>query len=183
MKLLFDFFPIILFFIAFKVFNIYIATAVAIISSIIQVFYTWFKNRRVEVMHIITLTIIVVLGSATLLFHNELFIKWKPTAINWIFAIAFITSQFFGEKPLIRRMMENNIQLPNAIWTRLNLSWVIFFTTMGAANLYVIYNYDTNTWVNFKLFGILGLTVVFVIAQAVYLTKHVDTDQEPQNSV
>lgn len=178
MKLLADFFPIILFFIAYKFYGIYVATGVAIGASTIQVAVFWVKNRRVETMHIITLVLILVLGGATLFLHNEMFIKWKPTAINWIFALVFMGSQFIGSKPLIKKMMEKNVSLPDVIWSRLNLSWVIFFALMGLANLYVIYNFDTNTWVNFKLFGVLGLTVVFVLIQAMYLTRHIDTEEQ-----
>lgn len=177
MKLLFDFFPIVLFFAAFKFFGIYVATGVAIAASTLQVAGVWFKNRKFEFMHLLTMGIIVVLGGATLLLHNEMFIKWKPTVINWVLAVVFFGSQFIGKKPLIHRMMENNIELPEFVWRRLNLSWVSFFALMGAANLYVVYHYDTDTWVNFKLFGILGLTVVFVILQAIYLTRHVSDDK------
>jgi len=176
MKLLTDFFPIILFFLTFKFYGIYAATTVAIIAAIVQVSLFWLKHRRFEPMHLITLALIVILGGATLILHNELFIKWKPTAINWAFALVFLGSHFIGERPLIQRMMAKNVSLPTLIWVRLNISWVIFFTLMGLANLYVIYHFDTNTWVNFKLFGVLGLTVVFVILQAIYLTRHLKED-------
>ncbi len=169
MRMLADFFPIILFFIAYKFYGIYAATAVAMAASITQVIIFWVKNRRVEIIHIITMLLILVLGGATLVLHDE----WKPTAINWSFALVFFASQLFGNKPLIQRMMEENISLPNKIWSRLNSSWALFFAIMGIANLYVIYHFDTNTWVNFKLFGVLGLTVVFVLVQAVYLTRHI----------
>ena len=173
MKLLFDFFPILLFFIAYKFYGIYVATSVAIGASLIQVLLYWFKHRRFEKMHLITLALIVVFGGATLLLHDDLFIKWKPTVLNWLFAVAFLGSQYIGKKPLIRRMLDEQIQLPDLIWSRLNLSWAGFFTALGAANLYVMYNFDTNTWVNFKLFGMLGLTFIFVIIQAFYMTRYV----------
>ena len=178
MKLLFDFFPIMLFFLAYKFFGIYIATAAAILASIGQVSGFWLKNRRLEKMHVITLVLIVVLGGATLLLHNEMYIKWKPTAINWVFALVFLLSQWFAKKPLIQSMMETNINLPALIWKRLNLCWVVFFIAVGAANIYVAYHFDTNTWVNFKLFGVLGLTVLFVIIQAIYLTRHITPQQD-----
>ncbi len=181
MKLLFDFFPILLFFLTFKFYGIYVATGIAIAASVVQVGTFWLKNRRLEKMHLITLVLILVLGGATLFFHNEWFIKWKPTAINWVFALVFLGSQWFAKKPLIQTMMEKNVELPLLIWNRLNLSWVIFFILVGGANLFVAYNYDTNTWVNFKLFGVLGLTVLFVIVQAVYLTRHI-TVTEDQSS-
>jgi len=178
MKLLFDFFPIVLFFIAYKVWGIYVATATVIGASLVQVIAYWLKKRRFETMHLITLALITVLGGATLLLQNELFIKWKPTAINWAFAIIFLGSHFIGSKTIIQRMMQNNIQLPNVVWKRLNMSWVGFFSLMGAVNLYVVYHFDTNTWVNFKLFGMLGLTLLFVIIQSIYMTRHVKLPSE-----
>lgn len=183
MKLLFDFFPILLFFVTFKLFHdptqgILAATAVAIGASIVQVAWAWFRQRRVEPMHLVTLALIVVLGGATLLLHNEMFIKWKPTAVNWVFALVFLASQVIGEKPLVRRVMEKSVQLPDPVWTRLNLSWVAFFVVSGLLNLYVVYNFDTNTWVNFKLFGLMGLTLLFVLAQGAYLMRHLGSEQE-----
>ncbi len=177
MKLLSDLFPIILFFVAYKFFGLYVATAVAMTVATIQVVAHWMKTRTFATMQIITMVLILVLGGATLFFHNELFIKWKPTAINWAFALAFILSQIIGKQPLIKRLLGTNISLPAPIWLRLNWSWVVFFMLMGTANLYVIYNFDTNTWVNFKLFGVLGLTVLFVIIQAIYLTRHIEEDK------
>ncbi len=173
MKLLFDFFPILLFFIAYKFFGIFVATAVAMIASLFQVGYYWFRHHRVEMLHIITLVTILILGSATLLLHNIMFIKWKPTVIYWVFALVFLITQFFGPKTLLERMMDKQITLPPMLWKRLNLSWVFFWALMGIANLYVIYNYNTNTWVNFKLFGTLGLTILFVIGQSFFMRKHI----------
>lgn len=172
MQLFYDLLPIIIFFIAFKFAGVYVATAAAIIISILQVVVYRFRHNKFEKMQVITLMLILVLGGATLLFHNEIFIKWKPTAINWIFALAFFGSQFIGKKPLIRYVMEAKITLPNPVWTKLNLSWATFFFLMGLANLYVIYHFSTNAWVNFKLFGMLGLTLLFVIFQAIYLAQH-----------
>lgn len=172
MKLLFDFFPILLFFIAFKLFGIYYATGVAMAASLLQVLGYWIKHRRFEMMHIITLFLVLILGSATLFLHNPLFIKWKPTAIYWAFAIAFFGSQFIGHKPLIQRMMEEKIALEGSIWFRLNMSWVVFFAVMGVVNIIVAYHWSTNAWVNFKLFGTLGLTVIFVVIQALYMARH-----------
>lgn len=178
MKFLFDFLPILLFFIAFKLYDIYVATAVAIVVSVIQVGWLWLQYRRVERMPLITLALIVVLGSATLLLHDENFIKWKPTAVNWLFGVVFLGSQFIGKRPLIERMMGGNMELPAAVWVRLNLAWAVFFVAMGLANLYVAFNFDTATWVDFKLFGMLGLTLVFVVAQAFYLARHLKADIE-----
>lgn len=178
MKLLFDFFPILLFFVAYKLYDIYVATAVAMVAGIAQVAWSWHRHRRVETLNLVTLGLILVLGGATLFLKDETFIKWKPTVVNWLFALAFFISQYVGHKPILQRMMAANISLPNAIWTRLNWSWIIFFTAIGAVNLYVAYHFSTDTWVNFKLFGMLGLTVVFVIGQAVYLSRHVKHDED-----
>jgi len=178
MKLLFDFFPIILFFAAYKLQGIYVATLVAIVATFVQVGWLWLRHRRVETMHLVTLGLIVVFGGATLYLHDEQFIKWKPTVINWLFGLAFLASQFVGNKPFIQRMMGGNIELPPSVWARLNLSWALFFLFLGAANLFVVYAFDTDTWVNFKLFGMLGLTLAFVIVQAFFLSRYLP---EPQS--
>jgi intracellular septation protein len=174
MKLLFDFFPIVLFFIVYKFFGIYTATAVAMVASVTQVVFYRLKFQHYDKMHLISLVIIVVLGGATLFFHNPWFIKWKPTGIYWLSALVFFGSSFIGSKPVIQKMMEANVSLSNTIWHRLNSAWSIFFILMGALNLYVAYYYDTDAWVNFKLFGGVGLTLLFVFIQAFYLTKHMD---------
>lgn len=185
MKLLFDFLPVALFFVTFKLYEdptegVLAATAVAIVASVLQVTFTWLRNRRVENMHLITLGLIVVLGGATLLLRDETFIKWKPTAVNWAFALAFWGSKFFGGKTLVERMLSGSITLPRPIWHRLNMSWVVFFVAMGLLNLYVVYNFDTDTWVNFKLFGLMGLTFAFVIGQSVYLVKHIKPQEDAE---
>ncbi len=185
MKILFDFFPVLLFFVAFKLADdpqqgIMLATGVAIVASMVQVGLFWWKHHRVEKMHLVTLALIVVLGGLTLLLDDEMFIKWKPTAVNWLFSLVFLASQFIGKKPLVRRMMEGSIQLPDPVWLRLNLSWVLFFGALGLINLYVVYNYDTDTWVNFKLFGLMGLTVGFVFIQALFLARHIKTEEQAE---
>jgi len=171
MKFITDFFPILLFFIAYKMYDIYVATAVAIAASVVQVAYAWHKHRHVENMQWITLGLIVLFGGLTLLLQDETFIKMKPTVINWLFALAFLGSQYIGNKTLVERMIGGSIDLPKAVWTRLNLSWVAFFVFSGFANLYVAENFDTDTWVNFKMFGMLGLTFIFIIGQGIYMTR------------
>ena len=178
MKFLFDFFPILLFFIAYKLDGIFTATAVAIAASFLQVSLYWLKHRRFETNHLVTLALITVFGGLTLFLQDETFIKWKPSIINWLFGIAFIGSQFIGKKTIIERMMGANISLPDFIWPRLNTAWAVFFIALGFANLYVMSYYDTDTWVNFKMFGMMGLTVVFLVAQGFYLTRFI---QEPQS--
>ena len=185
MKFLFDFFPILLFFIAYKAYDIYVATAVAIVASFIQVGWFWLHHRRVEKMHIITLLLITVLGGATLIFQDEAFIKWKPTVVNWLFGLVFIGSQFIGKKSIVQRMMESNVELPEQIWPRLNMAWAVFFIFLGFLNLYVAFSghYDTDTWVNFKMFGMIGLTFVFIIAQAFFIGRYIKEPEEtPEES-
>jgi len=172
MKFLYDFFPIVLFFIAYKVYGMYVATAVIIVSSLLQVGYSWYRHRKVEKMHLITLVIVLVFGGLTLILQDPVFIKWKPTVVNGLFAVAFLGSQFIGKKTLVERMMSTQIELPSAVWRRLNLTWVAFFVVSGAANIYVAYNFSEDTWVNFKLFGVLGLTFAFIIIQAFYISRH-----------
>lgn len=178
MKLLLDFFPVILFFIAFKMYDIYVATAVAIAASIVQVAYVYIRNKRVEKMHLITLGLIVILGGATLVLQDEAFIKWKPTIVNWGFALVFFGSHFIGKKSIIRRMMDSAISMPDFAWLRLSQMWISFFIFSGIANLYVAYNFDTDTWVNFKLFGLMGLTVAFLVLQVIYINRHMEKESD-----
>ena len=181
MKFLYDFFPIVLFFIAYKTYDIYIATGVIIVASCLQVGYSWTKNRKVEKMHLVTLALVLVLGGATILLQDENFIKWKPTVVNWLFAAAFLGSHFIGNRTIIQRMLDKNISLPSLIWPRLNMLWTGFFVLMGIANLYVAFYFApelsaeerTDLWVDFKLFGMMGLTFLFVILQDLYLARYI----------
>ena len=153
------------------------------VSSALQVGWVWLRQRRFETMHLVTLGLITVLGGATLLLQDEMFIKWKPTIVNWLFGAVLIGSHFIGEKPIIARMLGASITLPMTVWTRLSLAWSLFFIALGLINLYVVYNFDTDTWVNFKLFGMMGLTLIFVIAQSFYIARHMapgDTAKEEQ---
>ncbi len=174
MKFLFDLFPIILFFIAFKLQGIYVATGVAIAASFAQIGWLWLRGRKIDMMLWLSLAIIVVFGSATLLLHDETFIKWKPTVLYWLFACVLTGSALIFHKNLIRTMLGEQIQMPDTAWSKLNLSWAGFFASMGFLNLYVAFNYPTDTWVNFKLFGGMGLMLAFVIGQGVFLAKYVE---------
>lgn len=206
MKFLFDLFPVILFFAVFKWGEgnadaaqsfgqqflsvlvsggqvtvaqapILLATAIAIIATIVQIGYLLSRGKKVDGTLWLSFAIIVFFGGATIYFHNETFIKWKPTVLYWCFAAVLLFSQIFLKKNLIRTMMEKQMTLPEGIWRRVNLSWVAFFITMGLLNLYVAFNFSTASWVNFKLFGGMGLMFAFVIAQSLLLSKYV---KEPQ---
>jgi len=179
MKFLFDLFPVILFFVAFKFFGIYTATAVAIAATFAQIGWVWHRHRKVDHMLWVSLGVIVVFGGATLLLHDETFIKWKPTVLYWLFGAALLIADFGFRRNLIRAMMEKQMALPDIVWRKLLLSWVGFFAVMGALNLYVAFNYSTDAWVNFKLFGGMGLMLVFVVLQALMLAKYVDS-KEPK---
>jgi len=213
MKQILDFLPIVLFFIVFKFYldlpdelilgindlvplmaltpgessdAIYLATLTAIIATLIQVSLSVIIVKKVEKMPIITLALLIVFGGATLALKDPVFIQWKPTAINWLFAVVFLTSHFIGEKTLVQRMMGQALDIDDMqIWARLNLAWVGFFIVSGLANVLVApqidplnFNFSLDTWVEFKLFGLLGLTIVFVIAQAFYLARYMPSDKK-----
>lgn len=174
MKFLFDLFPVLLFFIAFKLADIYVATAVAIGATCLQIGWLKLRGRRVEPMLWASLAIIGVFGGATLALQDETFIKWKPTVLYWLFGAVLAASALVFRRNLVRAMLSGQLQLPDAVWSRLNFSWVGFFAFMGALNLYVAYNYSTDLWVNFKLFGGMGLMLVFVVAQALVLARYAE---------
>ena len=178
MKFLFDLFPIILFFAAYKMYDIYVATAVAIAAAFVQTGLFWMKNRRFEKMHLITLGILIVFGGLTLALRDPVFIKWKPTVVNWLFAAVVLGARMFSKTSLIERMMGHAVSVPAQIWDRLNWAWVLFFVFIGVINLYVAFNYSEDTWVNFKLFGMMGLTLVFVFGQAFYLGRYMETTED-----
>ena len=190
MKQFIDFIPLLLFFIVYKiepriveiaghslsVGGIYSATAMLIVSSLVVYGFLFFKQRKLEKSQWLTLIACLVFGSLTLAFHSETFLKWKAPVVNWLFALAFAGSHFIGDKLLIKRMMGHALSLPDAVWTRLNLAWIGFFLFCGAANLFVAFTYQS-IWVDFKVFGSLGMTVLFLIAQGIYLSRHLhDTD-------
>lgn len=178
MKQLLEFFPIVLFFIAYKLYDIYVATAVVIVATIVQVAATWLKYRKVEMMQWITLLLILVMGGATIYLQDEQFIKWKLTIIEWLFGLTFLGSQFIGQKPIIQRIMGANLELPATIWRRLNLAWSLFFLAVGFLNLYVMYTYSTDDWVTFKTFGVPGLMIVFIALQLAFLYKHLPESED-----
>ena len=178
MKFLFDLFPIILFFVAYKFAGIYAATGVAIVATFAQIAWVWFRHRKVDTMLWVSLVIVTVFGGATLFFQNPTFIKWKPTVLYWLFAVALVGAPLVLKRNLIRAMLEAQMHLPEALWSRLNLAWAGFFAAMGGLNLFVAYSFSEDTWVNFKLFGGMGLMLVFVLAQGMVLSRYIE--EEPK---
>ncbi len=182
MKFLFDIFPVVLFYIAYKASgdNFFIATAVMIPASFLQVGLFWHKHRRVETMHVVVLVLVVIFGGLTLILHDAEFLKWKVSIVNWLFGAVFIGSQFVGEKCLVERMLSSSISVPKPVWLRLNMGWGLFSLALGFLNLYVFKHFDEATWVDFKVYGLIGLTIVFVILQAFYLARHIEPEPEQE---
>lgn len=182
MQTMFDFFIMVLFFIFYKLFGIYVATAVAMVAACAQVVIYRIRFKRFNPFQLIFMSVIMVLGGLTLLFQNTLFIRWKPTVIYWgISVILFISAQY-KSKSLLEQSMENIIKVPKAIWSRLNYSWIGFLFMMGLANLYVALYYDLDTWVNFKLFGSTACLFIFLLAQIFILNKYQLPDVNASNS-
>ncbi|WP_348755769.1 septation protein A [uncultured Aquincola sp.] len=209
MKLLFDFLPIILFFGAFKYAEnhkdwaaafasdhfgfivsggvvgpneapVLLSTVVVIVATLAQVAWLMARGKKVDVMLWVSLVLVVVLGGATIWFHNETFIKWKPSVLYWVMGGAFLLSELLLRKNLLRMLLGEQMQLPDHAWQRLNLAWVVFFAVMGVLNLWVAYNFSTDAWVNFKLFGGIGLMLLFTLAQGIYLSRHIKEDAAPE---
>ncbi|HIP95061.1 MAG TPA: septation protein A [Leucothrix sp.] len=209
MKFFLDFFPVLLFFLVYKFFGdlppdlvnmanslpvveinpqepkdaIYFATLVLILATILQNITHFLLYQKLEKMHLISLGILIAFGSLTLAFKDPLFIKWKVSIFNWFFGAAIIGSQFIGKKTLIERLMAQAISVPKKIWTRVNMSWGLFFILVGVVNIYVAYNYSEDTWVDFKLFGVLGMTFVFMIIQGIYLANHALPEENSEEKI
>ena len=207
MKLLLDFLPLVLFFIVFKgaeghadaaaAFStehfgflvsggvvgpqeapVLLATLVVMIATLAQAAVLKLRGRKIDLMLWISLVLVVVLGGATVWFHNETFIKWKPTGLHWAMALTLWISQAWFGKNLIQTMLGAELQLPDPVWLRLNRAWVLFFGAMGVVNLYVAYNFSTSAWANFKVFGVTGLIVLFTLGQGLYLSKHLPEQED-----
>lgn len=211
MKLLLDFLPIVLFFLTFKLAEgdkaaaaqwasdwlgfavaggkvgpaeapVLLATAVVIVATLAQVAWLKLRRQRVETMLWVSLALVVVLGGMTIWFRSETFIKWKPSALYWAMGLAFWLSPLLFDKNLLKALLGQQIKLPGRIWHRLNFAWVAFFGVMGLLNIWVAYHFSTDTWVNFKLFGGIGLLLLFTLAQGLYIGRHVQEDAEGDSS-
>ena len=178
MKLLLDFFPIALFFVAFKLWGIYVATGVAIVATIAQIAWLRYSTGKVEPMQWLSLAIIVLFGGATILSHDETFIKWKPTVLYWMMGGTLAVGLAVFRKNLLKSLMGAQLELPDHAWRAMSWSWTAFFAVMGLVNLWVAYHFDTDTWVNFKLFGGLGLMALFIVGQALYLGRYMKDAKE-----
>lgn len=182
MQALLDFLPVIAFVTAYWVTGDMSVAIMVIMGAVtLQVLATWLIKRELNRMLIASATLVLVLGGISLILDNPIFFKWKPTGLYWLFAALFLGSQFIGEKPLVKRMMQavsqDELELKDGIWRKLNFAWVAFFLFAGSANIYVAYNYEEPVWVNFKLFGLFGITFVFLLLQTLWLSRHMtDTD-------
>ena len=180
MQLLLDFFPLIAFFVAFVTFDLYVATATIIVATALQIAYQWFRYRKVNKMLLISGALVAVLGGITLALRNPVFLQWKLTVVNWLFAAGFLGSQLFGSKTFTERIMGQAVELEPAMWRQLNTLWVVNFAVIGALNLYVMYNYDLQIWVYFKTFGMIGLSLLTAVAQAFWISSRA-TDRSPDS--
>jgi intracellular septation protein len=175
MQMLFDLLPVVFFFIAYKMAGIYVATAVLIVGVLVQTAISWFRHRKVSPMLLTSAVLVLVFGGLTLLIHDATFIKWKPTIVNLLFAGAFLFSQLTRGPTIVQRLMGEQVQLdPPSLWNTLNMMWIVFFLVCAVLNLYVAYNFSESTWVDFKLFGMMGLTIVFALAQGYWLGRKMD---------
>lgn len=183
MQLFYEIFPVFLFFIAFKFYDIYVATVVGIVATLVQVIANRVFQGKWDQKQLITLGVFLFFGGMTLYFHNPIFVKWKPTIVFWIFTLVILGSQFFSKKPLMQRLMENVLQekalIPCIVWKKLNVVWALFFASLGGVNLYVAYFYSNDVWVNFKFYGVTGALLLLSILQAFYLMRFIS----PENKI
>lgn len=172
MKIFYDLLPVILFFIIYKFYGIYAATLALIIVAVIQFVALLMLKKRVDKLQLFVVIMVVVLGGLTLLSHNPQFIQWKVSVVNWVFALVFLGSHFVGKRCLMERAFADKVNLPRSVFVKMNIMWAIYFLVVGFINLYVMYFFDLNTWVNFKLFGLLIIGLIFLVIQVIYFACH-----------
>jgi intracellular septation protein len=180
MQLLLDYIPIIVFILAYFYEDIFFATAVLMAVMPVVLLLQYLVTKKFNRIYAASTALVLVLGGFTLAFRNPTFLYWKPTVLNWAIALVFLGSQWIGEKTIVERMLGGAAELAKEQWTRLNQIWVGFFLVVGAINLYVAYSYSEEFWVKFKLFGMLGITIVFVIIQSVWLTMAAQKNESAQ---
>ena len=178
MKQLLDFIPLIIFFAVYKLHDIYAATGALMAATLLQMIVVWFLYKKLERSHLITLVLVLGFGAMTLFFHNEAFIKWKVTVLYAAFGSALWISQFLFKKPLIKNLLGKEMQLPDVVWNRINFSWGLFFWFVGGLNLYVAFYLPTEIWVDFKVFGVLGLMLVSTLLTGIYIYRYLPTDNQ-----
>nr|WP_113867292.1 septation protein A [Brenneria salicis]NMN91639.1 intracellular septation protein [Brenneria salicis ATCC 15712 = DSM 30166]RBP61447.1 intracellular septation protein [Brenneria salicis ATCC 15712 = DSM 30166]RLM30339.1 septation protein A [Brenneria salicis ATCC 15712 = DSM 30166] len=178
MKQLLDFIPLVVFFVVYKLYDIYIASGALIAATALALAVTWFVYRKVEKMMLITFVMVAIFGTLTLVFHNDQFIKWKVTIIYGLFSIALLVSQFVMKKTLIQRMLGKELTLPQAVWGKLNFSWAMFFLACGLVNIYIAFWMPQSVWVNFKVFGLTGFTLLFTLLCGIYIYRHLPGENE-----
>lgn len=178
MKQFFEFIPLIIFFAAYKFYDIYVGTAALMVATGVMLLVTWLKYKKLEKMHIITFVMIIGFGSLTLLLRDDAFIKWKVTVVYAFFAAGLLISAYGFKKNLIKQMLGKELKLPEPVWNKLNLAWAGFFTFCGLLNIYVAFYLSQDFWVNFKVFGLMGLMLVFTIFTGVYLYKYLPKDEK-----
>jgi intracellular septation protein len=180
MKFLFDLFPVVLFFVTYKTMGMYWATGVLMAASVVQIAAVYLRGKKPEAIHLITVGLALPLGAMTLLFHDKHFIMWKPTVANAALAGVFVVTGFIGDRTtMAEKMLGSAMKLPAVVWRKVNTAWACFFLFTGALNLVVAYNFAESTWVNFKLFGLTGLTMVFVVVQTFFLQKYLIEEKKP----
>ena len=182
MKQLLDFIPLVIFFVIYKMVDIYAATGSLIITTGLVLAYSYFKNGKAEKMQVITFVMVFVFGSLTLILHDDAFIKWKVTFIYALFAIALLVSQLIFKKPIIKQMLGKELTLPDAAWNNLNVAWALFFIVLSILNVYVAFNLPQEIWVNFKVFGLLGATLVFTMLSGLYIYKYLPKSNENEEN-
>lgn len=178
MKQLLDFLPLVVFFVCYKLYDIFVASGALIAATALALAFTWIKYRKVEKMTLVTFVMVAIFGTLTLVFHNDLFIKWKVTIIYALFALALLVSQLVLKKPLIQRMLGKELSLPDPVWSRLNGAWALFFLACGLLNIYVAFWLPQSVWVNFKVFGLTAVTLVFTLLSGVYIYRHMEPEQK-----
>ncbi len=177
MKLFFEMVPLLLFLVAVLNYDIYIATLVLMVAVSVQMLLFCLFKLKIEKMHWVTFVAVLLFGGMTLVFEDPMFIKWKPTIVNWIFALVFIFSAKITGRSPIKHLLSDKIELPEHAWHKLNIAWICFFFVLGSLNIYVAYQFSIETWAQFKVFGSLGLTFLFMIAQGIFLVKYMPNEE------